>query len=427
MGKTVKKLHSQRCHHERVAVSVLPETREQVYARVYRGVSVECVCGKTLNLEELATGPYPFRCPSCGVLLDENAIDLQAREVVVDLAEASAVVSRVEKLRVRADERGGGIIAGLCRLVARMRLAMSSRGYAKARRRADEDKRVLQYLAFTRYYTGLWYRLTGVRHFCAGKLPNEQAYLVRPHYEGDAAEFTAEPGDASPQSRGVAGEFRVFEELRRCVRDSASPLFGAHLASNLYLPIPDCGRGASQPIWRQVDLVLITCEGVFAIEAKNKGTKVLTSPDFASLAVESRDGTRRSTRWILDQCAGHADALSGAIGVSLDDIYETTVFVRPLGFEGGSSEFSGHVFVGTCGMEKEGDFAAAIEKKVVELRKEGREVFTAERVGELADELVLRFGDLGRGKAERHVARLRELSGSRGQFHGRQVYVSNCH
>ena len=66
MGKTVKKLHSQRRHHERVAVSVLPETREQVYARVYKGVSVECVCGKTLNLEELATGPYPFRCPGCG-------------------------------------------------------------------------------------------------------------------------------------------------------------------------------------------------------------------------------------------------------------------------------------------------------------------------------------------------------------------------
>ena len=184
MGRTVKKLHSQRRHHERVAVSVLPETREQVYARVYKGVSVECVCGKTLNLGELAAGPYPFRCPSCGVLLDENAIDSRAREVVVDLAEASAVVSRVEKLRAWADERGGGIIAGFCRLVARIRLAMFSRGYAKARRRADEDKRVLQYLAFTRYYTGLWYRLTGVRHFCAGKLPNEQAYLVRPHYEG---------------------------------------------------------------------------------------------------------------------------------------------------------------------------------------------------------------------------------------------------
>lgn len=426
MGKTVKKLHSQRRHHERVAVSVLPETREQVYARVYKGVSVECVCGKTLNLEELAADSYPYRCPGCGALLDEETLDARACEIAADLAVASAIVSRVEKLRARADERGGGIIASFCRLVARMRLAMSSRGYAKARRRADEGKRALRYLAFARYYTGLWYRLAGIRHFCAGKLPNEQAYLVRPHYEGDTAEFTAEPGDASSQSRGVAGEFRVFEELRHRVSDSASPLFGARLAPNLYLPIPDRGRGVSQPIWRQVDLVLITCEGVFVIEAKNKGTKVLTSPDFASLAVESRDGTRHSTRWILDQCAGHADALSGVIDVSLDDIYETTVFVKPLGFEGGSSEFSGHVFVGTCGMEKEGDFAAAIEKKVAELRKEGREVFTAERVGELADELALRFGDLGRGKAERHVARLRELSGSRGQFHGRQVYVSNC-
>ena len=53
MGKTVKKLHGQRRHHERVAVSVLPETREQIYARAYKGVSVRCVCGEMVALGKL--------------------------------------------------------------------------------------------------------------------------------------------------------------------------------------------------------------------------------------------------------------------------------------------------------------------------------------------------------------------------------------
>lgn len=172
--------------------------------------------------------------------------------------------------------------------------------------------------------------------------------------------------------------------------------------------------------------MLIAREGVFVVEAKNKGTKVVASPDFKSLAVESRDGTRHSTRWILDQCAGHADAFADVTGVSLDEVYEVAAFVRPFAFKGGSSEFSGNVFVGTCGVAGQNDFVAAIECKVVALREEGHVVLAPERVGELADELTFRYGDLGRGKAERHVARLRELSGSRGQFHGRQVYVSNC-
>lgn len=426
MGKTVKKLHNQGRRHDRVVVSVAPETRGQVYARVYKGISIECVCGKTLDLGTLLSTQFPYRCPHCGVLLDEVTLDLRAKDLVADLTAASLIVSKADALRASADKRGDGVAGTFRRFVSSLRLVLGARKYSAARARVDEDGRSLQFLAFARYYTGLWYRSTGIRHFCAGKLPNEQAYFVRPHYEGSTAEFTVGPGDASLQSRGVAGEFLVFEELRRRVADYNSPLFGARLAPNLYLPISDRGRGVSQPIWRQIDLVLIALEGVFVIEAKNKGTKVVASEDFKSLAVESRSGERQSTRWILDQCAGHADAFAEVTDIPLDDIYEVTAFVQPFGFEGGSSEFSGNVFVGTCGVAGRNDFAEAIERKMAALRKEGHVALSDERVGELADELTLRFSDLGRGKAERHVARLRELSESRGQFHGRQVYVSNC-
>ena len=86
MGKTVKKLHSQRRHHERVAVSVLPETREQVYARVYKGVSVRCVCGEMVALGKLPPERGSFRCPHCGASLSEETFDARAHELEAEIA-----------------------------------------------------------------------------------------------------------------------------------------------------------------------------------------------------------------------------------------------------------------------------------------------------------------------------------------------------
>lgn len=111
MGKTVKKLHSQRRHHERVAVSVLPETREQVYARAYKGVSVRCVCGEMVALGKLPPERGPFRCPHCGASLSEETFDARAHELEAEIADSNAVLARHEELGERLAGYGRGVAA----------------------------------------------------------------------------------------------------------------------------------------------------------------------------------------------------------------------------------------------------------------------------------------------------------------------------
>lgn len=125
----------------------------------------------------------------------------------------------------------------------------------------------------------------------------------------------------------------------------------------------------------------------------------------------------------------HADSLEEvADGLTLDDIYEVTVFVEPLSFESAEVGFSAdNVFVGALDCEGVEDFVAAIDRipeVVAELRERGVSVMSAERCEELARDLTLRYGDLGRGKMYRHIARLREISFGGTVGAGHQVFTS---
>lgn len=432
MGKTVKKLHNQGRRHERVAVRVVPETPAQVYARLYRGVSVRCVCGEMLALSKPPANVYPFRCPHCGAVLDEATLDAHAHELEERIAALDAVLARKAELEGRRDGCGesfGGLVRSL---PARVMLALGQRRFARAARARKDACSLLGQTAHARYYAGEWYRATGIAHVSAPGVEDDERYHLKFRYAEGA--FEAKPADWRPQSRGVAGEFLAFEELRRRTLDESSPLYGARLAANLYVPASKFGRpvagcgGGCAPIWRQIDCVLIAREGAFVVEVKNSHVRVIAPEDYGWLAIEpAHGGVRRSACWVLHQCADQADSLADAVDdLALDDVYEVSTFVRPLGFEGGAEEFSNNVFVGTCGVGGVHDFVAAIERKVGELRAACHVALSEEQVDELADALALRFGDLRRGKAARHVARLREASESRSQHRGRQVYVSNC-
>lgn len=432
MGKTVKKLHNQGRRHERVAVSVVPETPVQVYAQLYRGVSVRCVCGEMVALSKLSADAHPFHCPHCGAVLDEATLDAHARELEERIAALDAVLAREAELEARRDDCGESL-GGLVRsLPARVLLALGRRRFARAARGRKDACSLLGQTAHARYYAGEWYRATGIAHVSAPGVEDGERYHLKLRYAGGA--FEAGPADWRPQSRGVAGEFLAFEGLRRRTLDESSPLYGARLAANLYVPASKFGRpvagrgGGAAPLWRQIDCVLVAREGVFVIEVKNSRVTVMAPEDFDWLAIEpAHGGVRRSACWVLHQCADQADSLADAVHcLALDDVYEVSTFVRPLGFEGGAEEFSSNVFVGTCGAGDAHDFVAAIERKAGELRVAGHVALSEERVDELADALALRFGDLRRGKAARHVARLREASESRSRHRGRQVYVSNC-
>ena len=424
MGKTVKKLHNQGRRHDRLEIDVTPETPKQVYARIYKGISVACPsCNKNVRLAPLASDAPHFRCPSCGCELTEAAYDARNREVKAELDDARAVIAAHEELAARLE--GAGAIR---RMLLRLRLAFENRRYEDAKAKRSACYSLAGRLAAGRYYVSSWFYATGARRTAEAGRAADEAYRLRLCYEDNA--FKVLPAGGQAEARGLVGEWKVFEALRARTLDSSSSLYGARLAANLFLPVAKRSlprrSGTPAPLWRQVDLVLLTEVGAFVFEVKSKRTKVVVDKDYASIELEGPKGGRRSASWMLDQCATHADSLEEAVdGLTLDDIYEVTVFVNPLAFESPTSGFNrGNVCVGTLECDGVASFVESIENKVTELRAAGVSVMSPERVDELAREVPLRYGDLGRGKMRRHIERLRAIhEGDLGDG-GRQVFTS---
>ena len=121
------------------------------------------------------------------------------------------------------------------RLYLKARLVLGRRRVEDARERFKNGRALRARLAEGRYYAGRWYRATGVRRdFDLDAKPDER-YRLKPCYKDGA--FTVIPSDDRPLSRGIVGEWRVFEALRERSEDPSSPLFGSQLAANLFLPV----------------------------------------------------------------------------------------------------------------------------------------------------------------------------------------------
>ena len=95
------------------------------------------------------------------------------------------------------------------------------------------------------------------------------------------------PADTRALSRGVVGEWARFEVLRARARDASSPLFGAQLAANLFLPVASRllprRSGVLAPLWRQADTVLFTEVGAFVFEAKSKCAAVRVTKNYGDI------------------------------------------------------------------------------------------------------------------------------------------------
>lgn len=424
VGKTVKKVHQQGRIHKHASIDVTPETSAQIHARVYKGIRVVCPsCGAKVVLASLAGDDRVFRCSACDCELSEAVYDARAREFAAQNDEAKAVVDAAKVLEGQLER------AGLVRkLYLKARLALGRRRVEDARERYAQGRALYFRLAQCRYYVSQWFRATGTRLESAPDARGEERYALKAHYEGDA--FSVVPADTRALSRGMVGEWALFEALHACTRDASSPLFGAQLAANLFLPVASRllprRSGVLAPPWRQVDAVLFSEVGAFVFEAKSKRAAVRVTKNFGDIDLRDRKGKHRSELWALKQCAMHADSLEEvADDLTLDDIYEVTVFVEPLSFESAEAGFSAdNVFVGALGCEGVEDFVAVIERKVAELRGQGVNVMDPERCEELARDLTLRCGDLGRGKMRRHISRLREISSGGAGSDGRQVFTS---
>ena len=281
MGKTVKKVHQQGRIHKHASPDVTPETPEQVHARIYKGIRMVCPsCGAKVVLASLASDSRPFSCPSCGGMLSEATYDACARELAAQNDEAKAVVDAAKVLEGQLEQ------AGLVRkLYLKARLALGRRRVEDARERYAQGRALYFRLAQCRYYVSQWFRATGTRLESAPDARGEERYALKAHYEGDA--FSVAPADTRALSRGVVGEWALFEALRARTRDTSSPLFGAQLAANLFLPMASRSlprrSGVLAPLWRQVDAVLFSEVGAFVFKAKSKRAAVRVTKNFGDI------------------------------------------------------------------------------------------------------------------------------------------------
>lgn len=281
VGKTVKKVHQQGRIHKHASIDVTPETSAQIHARVYKGIKVVCPgCGAKVALSSLAGDSRPFSCPSCGGMLSEATYDARARELVAQNDAAKVIVDAAKDLEGQLGQAGF-----VRRLYLKARLALGRRRVEEARERYAQGRALYFRLAQCCYYVSQWFRATGTRLESAPDARGEERYALKAHYEGDA--FSVVAADTRALSRGMVGEWALFEALHACTRDASSPLFGAQLAANLFLPVASRllprRSGVLAPLWRQVDTVLFTEVGAFVFEAKSKRAAVRVTKNFGDI------------------------------------------------------------------------------------------------------------------------------------------------
>lgn len=218
MGKTVKKVHHQGRIHKHASIDVTPETSAQIHARIYKSIRVVCPsCGAKVVLASLAGDDRTFRCSACDCELSEAAYGARARELVAQNDAAKAIVDAAKDLEGQL-----GQAEFVRRLYLKARLALGGRRVEEARERYAQGRALCFRLAQCRYYVSQWFRATGTRLEFAPDARGEERYALKARYEGDA--FSVAPADTRALSRGVVGEWALFEALHGRACDASSPL-----------------------------------------------------------------------------------------------------------------------------------------------------------------------------------------------------------
>ncbi len=239
VGKTVKKVHQQGRIHKHASIDVTPETSAQIHARVYKGIRVVCPsCGAKVVLASLAGDDRVFRCSACDCELSEAVYDARAREFAAQNDEAKAVVDAAKVLEGQAGAGG----ARPASFIPRPASPWAGEGLRMPVTLRARPRALLSPCPVPLLREPVVSR-NGNAPSLALDARGEERYALKAHYEGDA--FSVVPADTRALSRGMVGEWALFEALHACTRDASSPLFGAQLAANLFCPWPRvCCRAA---------------------------------------------------------------------------------------------------------------------------------------------------------------------------------------
>lgn len=401
MGKKAKKGGSS-CRR-RVPEPILPS---QLPVKMATAVCPHCE--ERFDTADVVGGWLARRCPLCGGSLHRSCCDEAALRCLRILQEAKEDLAgkqrEVAEARKRIDSHRRWWQApyrwywGRKRAKAEGARELAAGALQKARVRYDDARHA-------RFHVSEWYLCTHTP--LVKSLDGKTSYRLIPSYDREGRFFLNGVGSAF--AGGLAAEFGAFEALQEQVEDPASPLHGARLLPNLYLPRQLSGA-ALERLWDQVDLVVATESCAFVVEIKKRRASVRAEAPFDTVLVgDGKAGKRlfEDAGWMLDQNAAHAVAFDAAVAeYPYESIYEVLLFVRPDSFESDAEGFSGNIFVG-CVPE----FTQGLVDAMGVVAQAEKPKMAREELDRLADDLLARYGDLNQMRGDIHVKRIQDIKG----------------
>ena len=320
-----------------------------------------CKCGEHFDERTLEGTWLKRRCPVCGKRLSENFHDAEARAVIAKLRR-----SRHDKADDTAE-------------------------------RTDELERKLGELAFARYYTSEWFRLS-----CASRgseSSDRGLFGLSPSYDRVSKNFRLGPADPdrSPEmGLGASAEYFVFDALRAEITKKSSPLAGARLLPGLVFPwFPNKKPqqwGAS--VRAETDCVVLGESCAVVIEVKRHNHHVKASADSEHVRERSAEGASyKSANEILEQIENGAAAFEERQELYPHErIYRAVIFVEPLSFACKQTQFRNGVLVSCLDHENDGAHARFIEA-FRQLFGNLEPIAEAQDVSSLAEHLMNKYGN----------------------------------
>lgn len=404
MGSEIKKQPQGRRRRRNVPDVIIPERCDDEY--LSQTALCPC-CTERVPVRDIAGTYLDRKCPNCGGALTEDVYDFAAQDALVNLHAAEEALRDCEG-RVKDFEekisRYRHFWQFAFRLIARKRLRQAEHEIAAKRLHVSEAAKVTSALAYGRYYCGEWFLRTHIS-LCSEDDRHTEPYRIQPRYSLDGAgvRFYLKQIKRSSDSRGILGEFEAFEFFRKQVVDPASPLFGAQLLPNLYVPNTGHDSNHSNSPWTQIDLAIATKSCVFVVEVKRRYADIYAAEPYEELLIGRRDadGNESLNRSVdeLSQNSRHAVEFSKACPTyDFDRVYELLLLVGTRSFTSGGSSFVDNVYIG--GLAGGG---AQLLDAMLEACSSEHETLSDDELKTLGDNLVNRYGDLRQKLRAMHV------------------------
>lgn len=382
---------------------------------------VRCpACGETCNAFEFDFLDPAYTCPSCGAPLTPAAFDQAARETCDSL-------DRLERERWAKEDRARELeeqltkpswrLRGKRRKKAEEELAWLGQEAADIAEREEAAKRRLHHLAVERHRTDPYFAAT------RSMLTGSPTYRGQwPRYDRWGRYWVAD--DSWRRVLPAVAEQRVFDALFAEAHRPGSPIEGAALLANVFLPHPAVhgeprGRvpAYKRSKWAQVDVLVLARQAAILVEVKDWGGLWTYDRKRQRLFQCADEGTDASLRhalethdaWpdgaknrkdVLTQSGFHADAMARLKSAYPDDrILELVCLVDPDGFvalgDGSGSLVSAAAV--------EGPDASALVSEVDLLVRGLPPVMTEQQVEKMARTWRDAFGDLDHTKEREHL------------------------